>query len=179
MTRHDDIVKVVAEALKPYCPSLEIWNGKTTWDIIDKHRQEAAKAVLSCLIYSEFTLFKHGTFTSHSGLTLPDKIDCDALTEEDWDAVARWFAARLTFSKVIGIPAGGLPLAKALEAYKADSGPVLIVDDVLTTGRSMEEARREHPGAIGAVLFSRTMDVREWITARFIEAAPVTEQKRQ
>lgn len=113
-------------------------------------------------------LFKHGAFTSHSGLRLPDKIDCDALTEADWATNAAWVATRMKFGKVIGIPSGGLPFAKALERY-ATEGPTLIVDDVLTTGRSMEEARREHPDALGVVLFSRTAEVPRWITARFIE----------
>lgn len=114
-------------------------------------------------------LFKHGSFMSHSGLLLPDKINCDALTDEDWQANAAWLAARLRFDKVIGIPTGGLAFARALRPY-ATEGPVLIVDDVLTTGRSMEKARQEHPNAIGCVLFSRTKYVPTWITARFIES---------
>lgn len=114
-------------------------------------------------------LFQEGEFRSHSGLILPDKIDCDALTEKDWQSVAAWFARRIAFQKAVGVPRGGLRLASALAPY-ATSGPVLIVDDVLTTGGSMEKARLESPGAIGAVLFARTREVPDWILARFVEA---------
>lgn len=43
------------------------------------------------------------------------------------------------------------------------SDPVLIVDDVLTTGASMEEARAGRP-ARGMVLFSRMSPWPAWIT---------------
>lgn len=116
------------------------------------------------------SLFVHKQFTSHSGLLLPDKIDCDALTKDDWNSVAAWFAKRLKFGKVVGIPRGGLALAEALEPYKS-FGPVLICDDVLTTGKSMKTMEMKYPGAIGAVLFSRAKYFPHWITARFIESA--------
>jgi hypothetical protein len=56
-----------------------------------------------------------------------------------------------------------LRLAKALEPFASLKGPRLIVDDVLTTGGSMERARDKHrgqgpagrPGIIGAVVFAR------------------------
>lgn len=113
-------------------------------------------------------LFENGFFVSHSGILLPDKINCDALTTADWDANAAWVASRMKFGRVVGVPSGGLAFARALEGY-ATSGPPLIVDDVLTTGRSMEEARIRYPEAIGVVLFSRTSNVPIWITARFVE----------
>lgn len=118
-------------------------------------------------------LFTHGTFVSHSGLTLPDKVNCDALTDADWEANAKWFAARLSFKTVIGIPSGGLKLAKALSAYtslKYSDAEVLICDDVLTTGASMQNMKMKHPDAIGAVLFSRKRNIPHWITARWTEA---------
>ena len=57
-------------------------------------RNEAEKA-------AEVSLFRHGPFVSHSGLPLPDKIDCDALGAADWDANAAWVAARVAFGKVV------------------------------------------------------------------------------
>lgn len=99
---------------------------------------------------STMPLFKQGEFTSHSGLQLADKIDCDALTDEDWEAQAKWFSDRIGFGKVIGIKTGGTKLAEALQKYASPFGPVLIIDDVLTTGRSMEKARVKYPEAVGA-----------------------------
>lgn len=115
-------------------------------------------------------LFKYGAFTSHSGLHLPDKIDCDALTKADWDTLAAWVARRVGFGKVVGIETGGNKFAEALQQHCSPFGPVLIVDDVLTTGKSMEEARAQYPDAVGAVVFSRTKNIPEWIIARFVES---------
>ena len=116
-------------------------------------------------------LFKQGEFISHSGLMLADKIDCDALSNDDWNALADWFYVHIpsSFSKVVGVPTGGLKLAKALEPYAKEGAGVLICDDVLTTGKSMEEMRQKYPGAIGVVVFARTRNVPDWITARFVE----------
>ena len=45
------------------------------------------------------------------------------------------------FSKAIGIPRGGVPLAEALDEYSTRSinDPVLIADDVYTTGTSFRQ----------------------------------------
>lgn len=120
---------------------------------------------------TKYNLFQYGAFKSHSGLHLPDKIDCDALTSADWDTAAAWVARKISFQDVVGIPRGGLMFASALQQYKRADGHwhMLIVDDVLTTGRSMFEYRQKYPGAKGAVLFSRTPNVPEWIFARFVE----------
>jgi len=39
--------------------------------------------------------------------------------------------------------------------YQKDTGPTLIVDDVLTTGTSMIEMQKQYPNAIGVVMFAR------------------------
>lgn len=101
-------------------------------------------------------LFQLGDFTSSAGLDLPYKIECDALTPGDWEAVAAMIGCKLRFSSVEGVPTGGFKLAKALEIY-ADEGKSsvpLICDDVLTTGASMNRQRGNRV-AIGVVLFSR------------------------
>lgn len=117
-------------------------------------------------------LFKFGAFTSHSGVHLPDKIDCDALTPADWDTMAAWVARYVDFKAVVGIPTGGLQFAAALERYCKPGGYTLIVDDVLTTGASMEEARLKVKGpSFGVVIFARGQ-LPNWVIARFIEIDP-------
>ena len=105
-------------------------------------------------------LFVDGEFTSHSGLRLPFKIDCDVLTDGDIDTLASAISRRLVrFSAVYGIPRGGVRLADALARLGGTGSqldPLLIVDDVLTTGASMREARdRFGPNTIGIVIFAR------------------------
>lgn len=74
-------------------------------------------------------------FTSHAGLELSWKIDCDSLTDADWSCIAAQVAQRIRFRDVIGVPSGGLRFAAALEQYADQASDVtLIVDDVLTTG---------------------------------------------
>jgi hypothetical protein len=88
-------------------------------------------------------LFQKGTFTSHAGLQLKWKIECDAISDDEWDAFAIMIIERETrpFSDVIGIPRGGVKLETALLNYVSgnNNDPVLIVDDVWTTGTSFKE----------------------------------------
>ena len=102
-------------------------------------------------------LFVNKTFTMHSGDIGHWKIECDALTDGDLDTLAYIISRRLKFNKVIGIPRGGIRIAKALEKYESDKGFCLIVDDVLTTGSSMEEVKKQHSDkdVIGVVIFAR------------------------
>lgn len=122
-------------------------------------------------------LFRLGDFTLHSGEKSAWKIDCDALTDKDWMTLAVLLHERVgRFNAALGIPRGGCRLADALNAIADGSGPLLLVDDVLTTGRSMERARCRLVGAgnqvRGAVVFSRG-PVPEWITPLFVlTAAP-------
>lgn len=114
------------------------------------------------------SLFTKAAFTSHSGLRLNWKIDADALTPEDWAAIASFVGPKLRFRAVHGIPRGGLTFAEALRPYASDEGGILIVDDVLTTGGSMEQARAQiKREVIGVVLFSRAASCPEWITPVF------------
>lgn len=116
------------------------------------------------------TLFVKQDFISHSGLPLHWKIECDALTGFDLDALALMLAEVLPpFAGVYGVPRGGVRIAHALGRHLShESRTCLIVDDVLTTGRSMEEAKLSSPydRVIGAVLFARG-PCPEWITPLF------------
>jgi hypothetical protein len=101
-------------------------------------------------------LFVKESFVSHAGMELTWKIECDALTDEDLETLAGLVGGRFHFGKVVGVPRGGLAFAEKLQKYTSkNSSVVLIVDDVFTTGMSMEEVRTQHPNAVGVVIFSR------------------------
>jgi len=105
---------------------------------------------------SSSTLFALKSFTSHSGLALDWKIDCDALTPGDLRCLSFIIVEHFkVVGRVVGVPQGGIPLANALWKYGSEGGKTLIVDDVLTTGMSMEKMRERHPGALGVVIFAR------------------------
>ena len=118
------------------------------------------------------TLFELGDFTLHSGAKATYKIECDALTDEDWAGLAHMVSLRTKqiammcsagegtgINRVHGVPRGGVKFAEALQKYAGDTetGVDLIVDDVLTTGNSMEEAKRNlgWSNAHGVVVFAR------------------------
>lgn len=120
-------------------------------------------------------LFRLGTYVLHSGIRTGFKIDCDGLSGRELHALV--FVARtLTrpYKEVLGVPTGGLALAKELEFFadpNADS--ILIVDDVLTTGDSMhqfvEELARHRNVNLpvqGLVMFARG-ECPGWITPIF------------
>lgn len=110
-------------------------------------------------------LFQRKAFVSHAGLPLTWKVECDALTDEDWCALAWVISQHMSFMTVEGVPTGGLKLAAALQRYcQADASNMLIVDDVYTTGASME-AQRAGRDAIGCVVFARTQPTQPWIRA--------------
>lgn len=129
------------------------------------------------------SLFKHDPFTAHSGKALEVKVECDALTDDDWVGLAR-IASILVgpFSRAVGVPRGGIPFAEALNEYATgnDIEPVLICDDVLTTGGSMVEFRdREFPeqDVKGVVAFARDRkalyDMSPWVRAVWIASVEV------
>lgn len=121
-------------------------------------------------------MFELGKFTSHSGLTLDWKINCDGLTTEDWECVAGIVAKQHYFNRVVGVPTGGLKFAEALQKFvsPAKYEPITILcDDVLTTGKSMENVRKEIVGrSLGVVLFSRTLYYPRWIFPVFLCKGP-------
>ena len=116
------------------------------------------------------TLFSSGEFHLHSGNISTFKIDCDHLADEDIRTLAKIISQRMSFGRVVGIPTGGDRLAKELEKYSNTyyNPMILIVDDVLTTGSSMEEVRNKYPRPFvkGVVIFSRG-ECPDWITPIF------------
>jgi hypothetical protein len=108
-------------------------------------------------------MFRHGKFQGAGGGELQWKIDCDSLTFDDWDCIARVALARLPpIQAVVSVPRGGDQLAEAFADLLVggqipQDGVLLIVDDVWTTGTSMfrEADKWEHVPWHGFVLFAR------------------------
>ena len=117
-------------------------------------------------------LFERKKFISNAGIPMDFKIDCDALTDEDIETLALIISQRHSFSHVYSVPTGGDRLAAALQQYCNTTGGVLIVDDVLTTGGSMErkyeEVAKLHPNddIDGVVIFARGL-CPIWVEAIF------------
>lgn len=120
-------------------------------------------------------MIKLGEFTSSAGLVLPWKVECDMIPDDWIHVFAAMIAQKFRFSRVMYIPEGGRRLAAALEDYKTEDGIVLIVDDVLTTGKSMIAARnklRDDVEVEGVVLVARTQIVPDWIYPIFTLNVP-------
>ena len=99
---------------------------------------------------TEAKLFQDGDFTSHAGLPLTWKLECDAIHPSEWKTIAKMIMDYQIgpFYKAEGIPRGGVSLATALQKYidpnADDIG--LVVDDVWTTGTSFRDYIKEkHP----------------------------------
>lgn len=91
-------------------------------------------------------LFQLGDFTLASGSKSGWKIECDDISLEEWNAIALMMSEILDpFTTVYGVPRGGLPLSDALKKYRNTSraSRILIVDDVWTTGGSMDKFIRK------------------------------------
>ena len=88
-------------------------------------------------------LFVDEEFTSHAGLQLGWKIEMDALYESDWRCLAKMILEYETrpFREAVGIPRGGKRLGDILNESSTGNpdDPVLVVDDVYTTGTSFKK----------------------------------------
>ena len=93
-------------------------------------------------------LFESGDFISHAGLPLKWKLECDAIHPDEWKAIAKMVMdyQDRPFYKAVGIPRGGLPFAAAMNKYASgnDRDPIMICDDVFTTGTSMLDFIKEN-----------------------------------
>ena len=119
-------------------------------------------------------LFQKIDFTSHAGLDLAWKIEMDALSHGEWECIAQMIMELSPpFKEAIGIPRGGNVLGKLLNRHGTGvrTDPICIVDDVLTTGGSMNEFLqkrqwRNPTDYMGWVVFARTKPPK-WVTALF------------
>ena len=88
-------------------------------------------------------LFTEGDFISHAGLPLSWKLECDAISPDEWKCIAKMIMDYQTqsFRIAIGIPRGGVVLGHWLNEYASGDAkdPVLVADDVYTTGTSFKE----------------------------------------
>lgn len=109
-------------------------------------------------------MFDTKDFIMHSGAEGTWKIECDNLTDSDLDTLVRVITRKIRFSEVYGIPTGGHRLADRLRKHTIPNSCLLIVDDVLTTGNSMEEAKKKFGrlNTTGVVIFARTKPA-DWI----------------
>ena len=91
-------------------------------------------------------LFQKVDFKSSAGLDLSWKIECDAISDDEWECIATMIMEKAKpFRSAIGVPRGGVKLAEILNEYGtgSDLDPECIVDDVLTTGKASEECRNK------------------------------------
>jgi hypoxanthine phosphoribosyltransferase len=121
-------------------------------------------------------IFQKIEFTSHAGLDLKWKIEMDALSHREWECITQMIMEiSPPFREAIGIPRGGNVLGKLLNRHGTgkEEDPICIVDDVLTTGMSMNTYREEmdierwqKSCALGWVVFARVRPPK-WIKALF------------
>lgn len=111
-------------------------------------------------------LFNFGDFPLASGTRSPFLIDCKFLSHEEWIALTDLALCFLKpFTEVEGVPTGGNYWADCLANYCQPEGGLLIVEDVWTTGASMEKQRAGRK-AQGIVLFARSMPP-PWVVPLF------------
>jgi len=120
-------------------------------------------------------LFKSINFKSHSGIDLDWKIEMEVLSDSEWVTISKMIMERTSpFREAVGIPRGGVKLSNLLNEYATDDEkhPLCIVDDVLTTGESMEDfltqyQRNRRPFTVmGWVVFARDR-CPPWVAALF------------
>lgn len=122
------------------------------------------------------SLFVQKEWKMHSGGKSEYKIECDALTHTSLMTLGKLAIDLVNhpIRSVYGVPTGGEAFAEAIkeQVELVDAGIDLIVDDVLTTGNSMNEARKQadilgFEEVRGIVIFSRTTMVPTWVLPIF------------
>ena len=119
-------------------------------------------------------LFQSVDFKSHSGLELKWKIECDVISDPEWVTISQMIMEiSPPFKEAIGIPRGGVKLGDLLNVHGTGkrTDPICIVDDVITTGESMNDFKRtkhwrEPTEYIGWVVFARTTPP-DWVNVLF------------
>ena len=94
------------------------------------------------------SIFQKVDFKSHAGLDLSWKIECDGVSKKEWQCLSEMVMdyEKRPFQAAIGIPRGGVILGSYLNQYSTQNpdDPYLLIDDVLTTGGSMEDFREKN-----------------------------------
>jgi orotate phosphoribosyltransferase-like protein len=92
-------------------------------------------------------LFQDVDIIGHAGGRLTWKIECDALSRDEWITLAKMLLIyeRRPFRQAVGIPTGASILGNILDKFATGNpkDPVLVVDDVYTTGTSFKEFKAE------------------------------------
>lgn len=115
------------------------------------------------------TIFNYGNYTLPSGGRSRWKLDLSELNDEEWVEIADIAIRCLPlFGSVESVPTGGDKLANILHAHRRKDHPnILIVEDVITTGQSMELIRDGRDDAVGLAVFSRMNPPPPWVTPLF------------
>jgi len=117
-------------------------------------------------------IFQTGEFKLHSGKNSNWKIECDNLTREDWHTLAQISSKIIgEFDKVFSCGGAADFFAQELKEFSTKTGPSLIVDDVLTSGNTMERVKKNFQAiwnieVKGIVAFARG-PCPSWITPIF------------
>ena len=121
-------------------------------------------------------MFKFKPFKSHAGKPLNWKIECDTLAQEDIDCLADLISMTHSYKNVDHPPTKSANLINLVSKLALRTSPdgdydYLIVDDILTTGKSMNEIYEHlHIGhskkTKGVVIFARS-ECPHWITPIF------------
>jgi hypoxanthine-guanine phosphoribosyltransferase len=121
-------------------------------------------------------MFKWQPFKSHAGKPLSWKIECDDLTQEDIDCLADIISMTHSYRNVEHPPTKSANLINLVSKLALRTSPdgdydYLIIDDVLTTGKSMEDIYRHlytnhYKKTKGVVIFARS-ECPDWITPIF------------
>ncbi len=122
------------------------------------------------------SLFMQKRFQMHSGGYSDFKLECDALSDQDWATLAFLVSRVYDFGGVHGIPSGAVKFEQALRKYiNPQSNTFLLVDDVFTTGGSMLEAKQNIADQVqaqgfekiqGLVVFARG-ELFDWVDTVF------------
>lgn len=90
------------------------------------------------------SLIQLGDFTLASGAQSTFKLECDQFIEDNIDGLVALIRHMVgPYKEVHGVPRGGLRLAEALRPFTTPDGVRLIIEDVLTTGGSMQRFTNE------------------------------------
>lgn len=120
------------------------------------------------------SLLQWGNFTLHAGGRSWWRIDCDSLTDSEINLIAKLIHERIGILRFTVCPDSHpgscvpklVDVMNRLYAGGSAEAPILIVDDVLTTGSSMIARRSQieesmspsyyrEGGIVGAVIFAR------------------------